>query len=314
MNKSKILVYGSFGLITIGIIILLLVFVIIPTTPVIEPTEIIESTESGTTPTIMIVQQNVTNTTITTAETTDATVITETDETTAETEVTETTEGEIAEPILGEISEIFFGEAPDWETYDFSQGIINRPSTYTMADLEQEFYQDDFGNTIAWPIAHTQYDRAPVIRNMELLQNWPYFIFNSAQIDGDDVIFVGNAYNFDGHSRLEDIKIRLCGISCYTTDQRSQIEDILNSVLDSRTDIVESSMFYIEEAELPQNPDGTYNAYLWGSFGSGGAPEYQLVQEYLLRTGICEPNLDPTGTNSKYDNWFIQYPPLYFVN
>jgi hypothetical protein len=183
-----------------------------------------------------------------------------------------------------------------------------------MTDLEQEFYQDDFGNTIAWPITHTQYDRAPVIRNMELLQSWPYFIFNSAQVDGDDIIFIGNAYNFDGHSRLEDIKIRLCGISCYTTDQRPQIEDILNSVLDSRTDIVESSMFYIEEAELPQNPDGTYNAYLWGSFGSGGAPEYQLVQEYLLRTGICEPNLDPTETNSKYDNWFIQYPPLYFVN
>lgn len=310
MNKSKILVYGSFALIAVGIIILLLVFVIIPTTPVIEPTEIIESSESGTTPTIMIVQQNVTNTTIATAETAETSILTET----AETECTETAEDTIAETMPGEISEIYFDEAPNWETYDFSQGIINRPSTYTMADLEQEFYQDDFGNTIAWPIIHTQYDRAPAIQNTEMLQEWPSFVFNSARVEGDDVIFVGTAYNFNGQPRLEDIEIRLCGISCYTIDQRPQINDILNSVLDSRAGIVENSMFYIEEAELPQNPDGTYNAYLWGSFGSGGAPEYQLVQEYLLRTGICEPNLDPTGTNSKYDNWFIQYPPLYFVN
>lgn len=238
---------------------------------------------------------------------------------TEETEVSETLSSETlqtetsTEETLSEVQEVRLDgeDVPNrssiaYEDYDFDGVVYNEPCALTNADLENEFYTLN-GQVLSWPLPHKDYEMIPYLTNSDIYLEFTPFFCEEVHYDGQDIILEGHITAQDDINDTSDISVRLTGVTCYNLEERPNIEQAIQNYITHTMNIQPNTMLRLEYAENSENPDGTYNGYVW----TGNIlPEGLLqLQEYLLLNGVVEPSLDEE--NTKYNNWYIQYPALY---
>lgn len=170
----------------------------------------------------------------------------------------------------------------------------------------EEFINVDGVNS-AYPIPHMDYEKIPRMSDLEAAVssgniNW---------IRGTIVSFSDNNIVSVKTSDDQVLNIHLVGISWASDDGKTITPSFVkdNVAYQFFSGDFESDYVYVEPAEVWENGDGTYNGYVWFSYQSYDFSLDQL-NEILLIYGYAEPKF--TEGCSKYNNWYIQYPALYF--
>lgn len=191
-------------------------------------------------------------------------------------------------------------ETGDYKTLETA--VTNLPGNKVT---ENEFITREDGGTQAYPIAHRDFEKIPDMNASwdlnELVEKENWLCGTLERLEGSNIVVLKDENN-------QEFKVHLIGINWLSDDAvtitANTVEPILYASVTSQYDTV-----YVEPGNSFMNADGSYNGYVWTFYNASDSTLSQL-NELLLIEGLAEPALD--SINTKYNNWYIQYPALYF--